>query len=80
MSWRNHFSGRKERVACRLWVRITAPSGVVYRVKSKGPRTEPWGMPHTVGSAVEKQLFIFTVLSLPVRYNENHVKGVPNGR
>ena len=41
-------------------------------MNSKGPRTEPWGTPHEVGNAAEKQFAIFMVWCLPVRYDKNH--------
>ena len=42
---------------------ITELSGVVYRVNSMGPKTEPWGTSQEVGSMSEKQLPILTCLA-----------------
>ena len=53
-----------------LW--IAELNGVVYRVKSKGPKTEPWGTPLEVGSMSEKQLSIF------VRYEKTQLRAVPD--
>ena len=49
-------------------------------VKSEqySPRTEPWGTPHEVGSAAEKQFAIFMVWYLPVRYDKNQFRAVPD--
>ena len=40
---------------------VRSPSGVIYAVKSNGPRTDPWGTPN--GTAVGDEL------SLPIRTN-----------
>jgi len=36
-----------------LWLWISEFSGVVYRVNSSGPRTEPWGTPQNKGTGFE---------------------------
>ena len=46
------------------------------RVTSNGPRTEPRGTPHDVGSADEKQLANFTLWYLLVKCDENQLKAV----
>ena len=55
---------------------ITELSDVVSRVNSKGPRTEPWGTPHEVGNAAEKQFAILKVWCPPVRYDKNQFRAV----
>ena len=57
---------------------ITELNGVVYRVKSNGPKTEPWGTPQEVGSMSEKQLPILMACRLSVRYEVNQLRAVPD--
>ena len=59
-----------------LW--ITELIGVVYRMKSNGQKTEPWGIPQEVGSTSEKQLPILTACRLSVGYEENQRNAVPD--
>ena len=47
-------------------------------MNSRSPRTEPWGTPHEVEGAVEKQFAIFMVWCLSVRYDENQLRAVPD--
>ena len=60
----------------RLWLWITELNGVVYRVKSNGPKTEPWGTPQEVGSMSEKQLPVLMACRLSVRYEVNQLRDV----
>ena len=53
-------------------------SGVVYSVKSKGPKTEPWRTPQEVGSMSEKQLPIYLACRLSARYELNQLRAVPD--
>ena len=50
----------------------------MYKVKSKGPKTEPCGTPHDVGNMSEKQLPIFMACCLSVRYEVNQLRAVPD--
>ena len=50
----------------------------LYRVKSNGPKTEPWGTPHEVGGISEKQFPILMACRLSARYEENQCNGVPD--
>ena len=42
------------------------------------PQNRTLGTPHEVGSAAEKQFAIFVVWSLPVRYDKNQFRAVPD--
>ena len=57
---------------------ITELSGFVSRVKSNGPKTEPWGTPHRVGSISEKQFSILMTCRLSVRYEEKQRNTLPD--
>ena len=50
----------------------------MYKVKSKGPKTEPCGTPHDVGNMSEKQLPILMACCLSVRYGVNQLRAVPD--
>ena len=50
----------------------------MYKVKSKGPKTEPCGTPHDVGNMSEKQLPILMACCLSVRYEVNQLRTVPD--
>ena len=50
----------------------------MYKVKSKGPKTEPCGTPHDVGNMSEKQLHILMACCLSVRYEVNQLRAVPD--
>ena len=50
----------------------------MYKVKSKGPKTEPFGTPHDVGNMSEKQLPILMACCLSVRYEVNQLRAVPD--
>ena len=50
----------------------------MYKVKSKGPKTEPCGTPHDVGNISEKQLPILMACCLSVRYEVNQLRAVPD--
>ena len=50
----------------------------MYKVKSKGPKTEPCGTPHDVGNMSEKQLPILMACCLLVRYEVNQLRAVPD--
>ena len=50
----------------------------MYKVKSKGPKTEPCGTPHDVGNMSEKQLPILMACCLSVRYEVNQLRAVPD--
>ena len=66
--------------ACFLYVlfEITELKGVVYKVKSKGPKTELCGTPHDVGNMSEKQLPILMACCLSIRYEVNQLRAVPD--
>ena len=50
----------------------------MYKVKSKGPKTEPCGTAHDVGNMSEKQLPILMACCLSVRYEVNQLRAVPD--
>ena len=50
----------------------------MYKVKSKGPKTEPCGTPHDVGNMSEKQLPVLMACCLSVRYEVNELRAVPD--
>ena len=50
----------------------------MYKVKSKGPKTEPCGTPHDVGNMSEKQLPILMACCLSVRYEVTQLRAVPD--
>ena len=52
---------------------IIALSGVVYKVKSTGPSTEPCGTPYESVTLSEKVSFIFTDLLLFCKSEENQI-------
>ena len=47
-------------------------------MKSKGPKTEPWGTPQEMGSMSEKQLPILMACLLSVKYKVNQLRAVPD--
>ena len=45
---------------------------LIYRMKSRGPKTEPYGTPDWTGDHSDEQLLIITCCCLVVRKEENH--------
>ena len=50
----------------------------MYRLKSRGPRMDPWGTPHVSGVEDEDQLPIVTEKLLSSRYELSQFKTVPD--
>ena len=57
--------GQRNIDVCAIYIKVmiqvvtldnSTYSGVVYRVNSQGPKTEPWGTPHEEGSMSDRQL------------------------
>ena len=59
------------------WFRMTLLRGVVYKEKSIGPRTEPWGTPHRSFFAPDRREPILTHGKQSERYDLNHSKTTP---
>ena len=51
--------------------------GVVYRVKSKGANTDPWGTPKVRSASEDKQSSSLILWQLPVRYDLNQSSAFP---
>jgi hypothetical protein len=56
---------------------IRALKGVVYKLKSMGPRTDPWGTPYFSSVGEDTCSFTFTLRVRFIRYEENQVSTSP---
>ena len=61
-------------IACPEIVQL---SGVVWRVKSRGPKTQPWGTPKERSALEDRQSPSLILRHLPVRYDLNQSSAFP---